>query len=326
MKICNPRAMTQEDNLDEIEEAIDINDVQEVVDENDLDEEMDGNQSDEKSDADILDSLDAMDAICGFEHGAPVFAIAAFSNLVASGGGDDKAYVWDSNSGGLLKELPGHGDSVVSLAFSFDGKYVASGGMDGIAHICHLESENIMSLQGPNEITWIRWHPRGNVVLAGGEDGSIWMWSIPSGNCMQVFSGHTESVTCGDFSPDGKSIVSASTDGSLIIWNPQTGAATFKFNAVDSRFHQAPVTCLSLSHDNQMAITGAQDGSIRLLHLSQKKIIGSFNSHSDSIEGLCFSSNLNFAISGSVDGKICIWDLKSLALRNSIQTDVGDCF
>jgi ribosome assembly protein SQT1 len=312
--------MATEESLDDQQDIVEINDVGEVVEDDDHDDMMEGDQSDGGSDAEVLD---AMDAVCGFEHGAPVFAIAAFSNLVASGGGDDKAYVWDSTSGQLLKELPGHADSVVSIGFSHDGKYVASGGMDGIVNVSSMESENVIKLQGPNEVIWIRWHPRGNVLLAGSEDGTIWMWSIPSGNCMHVFSGHSESVTCGDFLPDGKYIISASADGSLIIWNPQTGIATFKFNGLDSRFHQAPITCLSLSFDNQMAITGSQDGSIKLLHLTQKKIMASFDSHTDSIEGLCFSSNLNYAVSGSVDGKICIWDLKNLALRNSIQTEVG---
>jgi len=315
--------MTIDEHQQEAQHAIDINDIQEIVD--DKEEVMDEDQSDDKSDAGLLDSLDAMDAmdaISGFEHGAPVFATAAFSNIVASGGGDDRAYIWDANSGQLLKQFAQHGDSVASLAFSFDGKYVASGGMDGIAHVYHLESEKVISLPGPNEIIWIKWNPRGNILLAGGEDGTMWMWSLPSGNCMQVFTGHTEAVTCGDFSPDGKSIISASTDGSLIIWNPQTGSTVFKLNASDSRFHQAPITCLSLSNDNQMVITGAQDGSIKLLHLLQKKIIASFDSHADSIEGLSFSSNLNFAISGSVDGKICVWDLKNSILRNTIQTEV----
>ena len=319
------------DEQQAIQNVIDIDDVEEVVDDveedpNEKDEVMDDNQSDDKSDSDLVESFDAMDAISGFEHGAPVFATSAFSNIVASGGGDDRAYIWDANSGQLIKEFAGHGDSVASLAFSFDGKYVASGGMDGIAHVYHLDSEKVISLQGPSEIMWVKWHPRGSILLAGGEDGTIWMWSLPSGNCMQVFTGHNEAVTCGDFSPDGKSIISASEDVSLIIWNPQTGAAVFKFNALDTRFHQAPVTCLSLSNDNQMAITGAQDGSIKLLHLSQKKIIASFDSHTDSIEGLCFSSSLNFAVSGSVDGKICIWDLKSTSLRNSIQTEVYTFF
>jgi len=52
-------------------------------------------------------------------------------------------------------------------------------------------------------IQWIDWHPRGYVLLAGGADGTIWMWTIPTGKCMQVFTGHVESVTTGQFTPDG---------------------------------------------------------------------------------------------------------------------------
>lgn len=49
----------------------------------------------------------------------------------------------------------------------------------------------------------MNWHPRENILIAGSEDATIWMWQIPSGQCTNVFSGHTDSVSCGEFSPDG---------------------------------------------------------------------------------------------------------------------------
>ena len=50
---------------------------------------------------------------------------------------------------------------------------------------------------------WVRWHPRGHLVLAGSEDSSVWMWNADKGAYLNVFSGHGDSVTCGDFTPDG---------------------------------------------------------------------------------------------------------------------------
>jgi WD40 repeat protein len=50
---------------------------------------------------------------------------------------------------------------------------------------------------------WIRWHPRGHLVLAGSEDSTVWMWNADKGACINTFSGHGGSVTCGDFTPDG---------------------------------------------------------------------------------------------------------------------------
>jgi len=55
----------------------------------------------------------------------------------------------------------------------------------------------------------------------------LWMWLIPSGVLMNTFVGHQSSVSCGCFTPDGKHIISASDDGSLIYWNPKTGTPIY---------------------------------------------------------------------------------------------------
>lgn len=70
---------------------------------------------------------------------------------------------------------------------------------------------------------WIKWHPRGHLVLAGSEDASVWMWNADNSAFLNTFSGHASAVTCGDFTPDGKTICTGSDDASLRIWNPRTG-------------------------------------------------------------------------------------------------------
>lgn len=49
----------------------------------------------------------------------------------------------------------------------------------------------IQTLEGPGgSVDWVTWHPKGDVVLAGSEDFTLWMWLAQSGSCMQVFAGH----------------------------------------------------------------------------------------------------------------------------------------
>lgn len=56
-------------------------------------------------------------------------------------------------------------------------------------------------------LQWVRWHPRGHLVLAGSEDATLWMWNADKSTYLNMFSGHSSSVTCGDFTPDGKNLV-----------------------------------------------------------------------------------------------------------------------
>jgi hypothetical protein len=58
------------------------------------------------------------------------------------------------------------------------------------ARLVRADGSLLRSLEGPGEgIEWVCWHPKGDVVLAGSEDCSMWMWLAQSGNCMQVGPG-----------------------------------------------------------------------------------------------------------------------------------------
>jgi len=105
-----------------------------------------------------------------------------------------------------MEELPcetleGHTDSVIDIKFNHNGELLASGGMDGsplilipfqrrtlgLVKIWSKEGVLLKTLEGPTEaLTWICWHPRGDVILAGSADFSSWMWNAQSGVCMQV--------------------------------------------------------------------------------------------------------------------------------------------
>ncbi|KAJ1629726.1 WD40-repeat-containing domain protein [Pavlovales sp. CCMP2436] len=164
-------------------------------------------------------------------HTKPVYALAVSPTepkLVASGGGDDKAFLWDCTTGTLHRELIGHRDTVNALAFSHDGLYLATAGLDGIVAIwLAVDGSLACTLEGPSEaVNWLTWHQRGHVLLAGSEDSTCWMWKVPEGECMQIFAAHAASVTCGGFSGDGKSIVTGSDDATLRIWSPRTGTVT----------------------------------------------------------------------------------------------------
>lgn len=115
-------------------------------------------------------------------------------DLVATGGADDRAFIWRvgqdayEQTGGATLELGGHSDTVCALAFNAAGDALASGGMDGRVKVWDAASGRcIQTLEGPGDaVEWVRWHPKGNVVLAGASDFTAWMWLAQTGACMQV--------------------------------------------------------------------------------------------------------------------------------------------
>ena len=59
-------------------------------------------------------------------------------------------------------------------------------------------------------------------MISGSADGSLWLWNGNNGENLGVLTGHEKPITKCGFTPDGKSIVSASDDQSLRIWNPKS--------------------------------------------------------------------------------------------------------
>ena len=95
------------------------------------------------------------------EHTASVFTVAGHPTepLAASGGEDDLGYIWDITDGEVIAKLTGHTDSITSVAWSFDGEMISTGGMDGKVRIWRRTGkedyrtwEFLTELQGPDEV------------------------------------------------------------------------------------------------------------------------------------------------------------------------------
>jgi len=237
--------------------------------------------------------------------------------IILSGGGDDRSFLWNLNTGAVLFGLSGHKDSVTSTGFSFDGKLCATSSLDATIKLWKVETGELVStLEGPSEgIDWLRWHSKGNVVLGGSGDGSCWMW-LSNGTCMQVFSGHSGSVTCGAFISNGKQVLTGSDDATVRLWDPKTGKCTFTFSG--HGFHEGGLTSVAVSRQNEaMVLTASTDSTAKLINCESCKVFGSFSGHSASVESVDFCSTHPLVATGSLDKTTHIWDLTTLQMRQT---------
>jgi len=183
-------------------------------------------------------------------HTDAIYAIASHYDAashrlyIASGGGDDRAFLHHvtTTSNAELSQtttplIHPHTDSVSCVAFNapylasdVSGKpqksLLAVGSYDGAIVLYDADSGDLDHvLEGPSDVEWTCFHPKGGTVLLAGSiaDGTIWMYHTPSKSCLQVFVGHEGGVTAGAFTPDGKSAVSAGQDGTCRVWHPRRG-------------------------------------------------------------------------------------------------------
>ncbi|CAI0461176.1 unnamed protein product [Linum tenue] len=283
-------------------------------------------EDDEQADFDE-DLDDSMHTFTG--HTSELYAVACSPTdplLVATGGGDDRGFLWKIGQGDWAAEMGGHKDTVTSLAFSSDGQFLASGGLDSVVNVWDTSGNHKCTLEGPavseqteehaDGFEWVRWHPRGHLVLAGSNDGTAWMWNADRGAVLQVFPGHSKPVTCGDFTPDGKTVCTGSDDMSLRIWNPRTGESVYVIKG--HPYHTARLNCLAISSDSTLVLTGSEDGSVKIVNIVTGKVVSTLSRHTDSVSCIALSRSSSFpwAATGGRDQQLVIWDLERSDARN----------
>ncbi|XP_061663754.1 angio-associated migratory cell protein [Syngnathoides biaculeatus] len=269
------------------------------------------------------------------KHTGSVFCVSldpATNSLAVTGGEDDKAFVWRVSDGHLVLECTGHKDSVTCAAFSHDSSLVASGDMSGLIKVWNVEAkEEIWSFE-VCDLEWLEWHPCAPVLLAGTDDGSVWMWKIPSGDC-KTFQGCASQATCGKVLPDGKRAVVGYEDGSVRLWDLKQGNTTHLIKGQDG--HQGALTCLACNQDGSLVLTGSVDGSAKLINTATGKAVGVFSSDSskakgskdqddsNSVESVGFCNTLPLIAVAYLDGTLAIYDLSTQVLRHSCRHEAG---
>jgi glucose repression regulatory protein TUP1 len=125
--------------------------------------------------------------------------------------------------------LTGHEQDIYSLDFSRDGRIIVSGSGDRTARIwdmaegvcLHVLRVNDMDQKDPG-VTSVAISPDGRLVAAGSLDKMVRVWDTQSGQMLERFEGHKDSVYSVAFMADGKSVVSGSLDKTLRLWQLNT--------------------------------------------------------------------------------------------------------
>lgn len=236
-------------------------------------------------------------------HADAVYAVdshydpATGTLYVASGGGDDRACLHAVSSAGSKSSVPlshPHTDSVSCVAFNAahvnndasgtpQRSLLAAGSYDGsIVLYDPSTGQLVRAMEGPEDVEWLSFHPKGGTVLLAGSmaDGTVWMYHLPTESCLQVFVGHEGGAVAGGFTPDGKTVVSAGSDGTVRSWAPRKGTCKHVFRLVGrgggvGGEMQPGLTCLALGggQDGQLAAAGGEDGNAYVVHVAGKKVV-----------------------------------------------------
>src|SRR5262249_4380077 len=180
--------------------------------------------------------------------------------------------IWDAATGEVLHTLQGHTQNVMGVAFSPDGRTLASvsGSALRVPQAVSKPGElflwntptgvrihNVTGHAGP--LTGVSYHPNGNLVATSSWDRTIRLWDAGTGDLRHDLTGHRDWVLHVAFSPDGGRIATAGADGAIKLWDTASRQELWTL-----RGHTKNVACVTFSPDGHRLASSSSDQTVKV--------------------------------------------------------------
>ena len=214
------------------------------------------------------------------QHEGPVYAavLSPDASLVATGSGDGRVAIYRVADGTEVRHAQKHADAVYCVAYSRDGKLLASVGGNGSGGdtVCRIwdaatltVKQELMGHTFP--VYGAAFAPDGTTLATSSRDKTVRLWSLPGGEC-RVLTGHTSDVHRCVFSPDGKWLASASQDGTVRVWNVQQGTCR-QVLSVAERGKPDPLYGVAFSPDGKRLAAVGDDFRLHIWNAADFRVL-----------------------------------------------------
>lgn len=255
------------------------------------------------------------EVLAGHKSNVTALAFAPGGDLI-SAAQDRGVIVWDANPAWKLERTIGTGDAqspltdrVCALAFTADGKLLATGGGEpsrgGEIKLWHIatgelarEIANIHS----DVVLGLEFSPDGNFLASAAADKMARLTDLATGKLARTFEGHTQHVLALSWSPDGRTLATAGADAQVKLWDAVTGDRKKNIEGFDKE-----VTAVHFAGAGGTLVTSSGDSKVRLFAAdgSQVRV---FPDVADFMDAAGVSADGKIIVAGGQDGVLRVWN------------------
>ena len=208
--------------------------------------------------------------------------------------------------------LKGPQQAIFSIAFSHDGRQIASAQEDGRIGLYSVDTEKVEFLPGHQSHAFsVVFHPQGKYLASAGADSKIKLWDLQARQVIFEKTGHAgKSVGLAGalaFTPDGRRLAGPSGNETVTVWSVPDGRDLFSLLR-----HTKLVSAVAFSpRDGQFLAIGDHGRNVTIYDAHSKKLLRELRGHTGPISGIAFSRDGRFLSAASYDRSARVWEVSS---------------